>query len=513
METPSLSFGADGAANALQAVAAGVPHPHAALPVLDDDPFAAALQAATAPVGATAAMAAAGGGAAGSESAPGALHLSGSGVPRPRFSAATLKGRTGPLFCQVEGCGTPLEGLKEYHQRYKVCEEHLKTPCIVRDGQQVRFCQQCGRFQPLEDFDDNKRSCRVRLQRHNARRRKRPREAGAGVAGGAAGDLSEYDQAAAEMAQLAAQQYAAATGAPPPGAIPITAKEIQAMQDALQFASSTLAHSNQVVTGKPAGEEGGEEGEDGEAGATGAGSMPFVPAPDVMMLLLKGYAAMFHYVLDSATIRALAPPSELPPDAGAAAGAGGALDPLHMQQLLQAQGMFGAAAGGLPLLVGDGDVAGILAAAGGQELAAADVEDALAEAAAAAGLAGGAAAPAVGSPGAPAAGQRPQQLDGVQAAVAGVLEPALPHQQGAAAGARAGLTAEQVAAALIQPVSADAAAAAAAAAGAAAGSEALAAAAAGSAGYFGTLGAAAADQGPLIGIASAAGVGGEAAPH
>ena len=31
----------------------------------------------------------------------------------------------------------PLEGLKEYHQRYKVCEEHLKIPCIVRDGQQV----------------------------------------------------------------------------------------------------------------------------------------------------------------------------------------------------------------------------------------------------------------------------------------------------------------------------------------------------------------------------------------
>jgi hypothetical protein len=31
----------------------------------------------------------------------------------------------------------PLDNLKEYHQRYKVCEEHLKTPYIIRDGQQV----------------------------------------------------------------------------------------------------------------------------------------------------------------------------------------------------------------------------------------------------------------------------------------------------------------------------------------------------------------------------------------
>ncbi len=40
----------------------------------------------------------------------------------------------------------------------------------LRAGER-RFCQQCGRFQPLEDFDTNKRSCRERLQRHNARRR------------------------------------------------------------------------------------------------------------------------------------------------------------------------------------------------------------------------------------------------------------------------------------------------------------------------------------------------------
>lgn len=43
---------------------------------------------------------------------------------------------------------------------------------------------QCGRFQPLEDFDDNKRSCRARLERHNARRRKRPREDGGATSAG-----------------------------------------------------------------------------------------------------------------------------------------------------------------------------------------------------------------------------------------------------------------------------------------------------------------------------------------
>lgn len=35
-------------------------------------------------------------------------------------------------------------------------------PCLV----------QCGRFQPVEEFDSNKKSCRAQLEKHNARRRK-----------------------------------------------------------------------------------------------------------------------------------------------------------------------------------------------------------------------------------------------------------------------------------------------------------------------------------------------------
>lgn len=41
------------------------------------------------------------------------------------------------------------------------------------DGQLQRFCQQCGRFHLLSAFDDNKRSCRERLARHNERRKRR----------------------------------------------------------------------------------------------------------------------------------------------------------------------------------------------------------------------------------------------------------------------------------------------------------------------------------------------------
>jgi hypothetical protein len=34
---------------------------------------------------------------------------------------------------------------------------------IVLDGGPKRFCHQCQRFHPLEEFDDEKRSCRINL--------------------------------------------------------------------------------------------------------------------------------------------------------------------------------------------------------------------------------------------------------------------------------------------------------------------------------------------------------------
>ncbi|GFR44143.1 hypothetical protein Agub_g5309 [Astrephomene gubernaculifera] len=82
-----------------------------------------------------------------------------------------LKGK-----CHVESCSADLTGLSSYYQRYRTCELHLKAPYIMKDGVQQRFCQQCGRFHELHEFDGNKRSCRSRLQSHNIRRRKRTEE-------------------------------------------------------------------------------------------------------------------------------------------------------------------------------------------------------------------------------------------------------------------------------------------------------------------------------------------------
>ncbi|KAL6769167.1 hypothetical protein ACKKBF_B17735 [Auxenochlorella protothecoides x Auxenochlorella symbiontica] len=77
-----------------------------------------------------------------------------------------------PLTCQVLGCGQSLVGHADYYQRYRVCKPHLKGPALIVEGLPQRFCQQCGRFHPLDAFDGDKRNCRARLEQHNSRRRK-----------------------------------------------------------------------------------------------------------------------------------------------------------------------------------------------------------------------------------------------------------------------------------------------------------------------------------------------------
>jgi hypothetical protein len=58
---------------------------------------------------------------------------------------------------QVDGCGAHLGAAKAYYQRHKVCAVHLSAMCSKVNGVDSRFCQQCGKFQPLEDFDADKR--------------------------------------------------------------------------------------------------------------------------------------------------------------------------------------------------------------------------------------------------------------------------------------------------------------------------------------------------------------------
>lgn len=49
-------------------------------------------------------------------------------------------------------------------QRYRICPHHMGLHSIVLNGSTSRFCQQCGRFQPVEDFDDDKKTCRRKVR-------------------------------------------------------------------------------------------------------------------------------------------------------------------------------------------------------------------------------------------------------------------------------------------------------------------------------------------------------------
>ena len=80
---------------------------------------------------------------------------------------------TGKTYCQVDGCNVDVQSLnKEYYIRYRVCDVHQKCLVALKDGKESRFCQQCGKFHPLSEFQGDKRSCKSRLDRHNARRRR-----------------------------------------------------------------------------------------------------------------------------------------------------------------------------------------------------------------------------------------------------------------------------------------------------------------------------------------------------
>ncbi|CAL5370284.1 unnamed protein product [Camellia sinensis] len=76
------------------------------------------------------------------------------------------------VSCLVDGCSAELSSCREYHRRHRVCECHSKTPVVVVRGKELRFCQQCSRFQSLQEFDEEKRSYRKRLDGHNRCRRK-----------------------------------------------------------------------------------------------------------------------------------------------------------------------------------------------------------------------------------------------------------------------------------------------------------------------------------------------------
>jgi len=73
--------------------------------------------------------------------------------------------------CKVDGCGASLVHEKTLHIRCRVCEKHTKAQTVKFSGQLMRFCQQCSRLDPLEEFDGTRRSCRKSLLRVVERRR------------------------------------------------------------------------------------------------------------------------------------------------------------------------------------------------------------------------------------------------------------------------------------------------------------------------------------------------------
>ncbi|KAG8370098.1 hypothetical protein BUALT_Bualt14G0082200 [Buddleja alternifolia] len=76
--------------------------------------------------------------------------------------------------CQVSGCEADISELKGYHKRHRVCLRCANASSVLLDGENKRYCQQCGKFHLLSDFDEGKRSCRRKLERHNNRRRRKP---------------------------------------------------------------------------------------------------------------------------------------------------------------------------------------------------------------------------------------------------------------------------------------------------------------------------------------------------
>lgn len=54
-----------------------------------------------------------------------------------------------PPRCQVEGCKVDLSDAKAYYSRHKVCGMHSKSPKVIVNGLEQRFCQQCSRSAKL----------------------------------------------------------------------------------------------------------------------------------------------------------------------------------------------------------------------------------------------------------------------------------------------------------------------------------------------------------------------------
>lgn len=98
-------------------------------------------------------------------------------------------------------------------------ETHMMADGVEWKGATQRFCQQCGRFHPLDAFSGSMRSCRKQLAKH-AERRRRSRELAAQAAAAAASgsDATHLQTASAAAGEHAGCSAAWLSGAAPAGA-------------------------------------------------------------------------------------------------------------------------------------------------------------------------------------------------------------------------------------------------------------------------------------------------------
>jgi len=80
------------------------------------------------------------------------------------------------IVIKVVGCEYNMEIASIFYQRNRCCPDHASMPSVAlqqADGStdHCRFCQKCGKFQSLSEFDGSKRSCRRQLLEHNERRK------------------------------------------------------------------------------------------------------------------------------------------------------------------------------------------------------------------------------------------------------------------------------------------------------------------------------------------------------
>jgi hypothetical protein len=74
-------------------------------------------------------------------------------------------GLDGFPMCSVSSCQVSLMGCRVYNQRCYICPAHQRASEVLQGETYMRFCHQCGRLQPLSDFNGNQRSCAVSLHR------------------------------------------------------------------------------------------------------------------------------------------------------------------------------------------------------------------------------------------------------------------------------------------------------------------------------------------------------------